>query len=163
MCITQAWLRHHLTGLKYSLHCNPYRKSSRHYVYRCDRISQIKIRPFGRAKAIPNSQPLPFTHDHCKPARVLLGWSVNALAFRLRVSPSAIRREEERAELRRVTMQALAYAMALEGLVFFPSHPPMRAHNCRGASPDPRTREDYTCMGSLRSPHPPELVDPGRI
>ncbi|ORL62447.1 XRE family transcriptional regulator [Pseudomonas putida] len=90
-----------------------------------------------------NSQPLPFTHHHCKPARALLGWSVDALAFRSRVSPAAIRRVEEGAELRRVTMQALSYAMELEGLVFFPGHSPMRADNCRGATPDPRTREDY--------------------
>ncbi|EKT4523492.1 helix-turn-helix transcriptional regulator [Pseudomonas putida] len=90
-----------------------------------------------------NSQPLPFTHTHCEPARMLLEWSVDALAFRSGVSPAAIRRVENGAELRRVTMQALAFAMELEGLVFFPGHPPRRADNCRGATPDPRTREDY--------------------
>lgn len=74
---------------------------------------------------------------------MLLEWSVDALAFRSGVSPAAIRRVENGAELRRVTMQALAFAMEQEGLVFFPGHPPMRADNCRGATPDPRTREDY--------------------
>lgn len=95
-----------------------------------------------------NSQPLPFTHSHCEPARLMLGWSVDALAFRSGVSPVAIRRVENGAELRRVTMQALAYAMELEDLVFFPGHLPMRADNCRGATPDPRTRETITRSNS---------------
>ena len=47
----------------------------------------------------------------------MLDWSVEALAFRSGVSPKAIRRIARGAELRRVTMQALAYAMELEGLV----------------------------------------------
>lgn len=49
----------------------------------------------------------------------------------------------ERAELRRVTMQALAHALEAKGLVFFPGHPPLRAGNCRGATPHPRTRDDH--------------------
>jgi len=53
-------------------------------------------------KLFLNSQPLPFTHAHCKPARMMLGWSVDALAFRSGVSPAAIRRVEEGAELRRI-------------------------------------------------------------
>ncbi|MEO9240804.1 MULTISPECIES: helix-turn-helix domain-containing protein, partial [Pseudomonas] len=51
---------------------------------------------------------MPFKSAHCEPARSLLGWSVEALAFRSGVSPNAIRRIEKGAELRRVTMQALA-------------------------------------------------------
>lgn len=90
-----------------------------------------------------NDLPLPFLSPHCEPARLQLGWSIDALAFRSGVSPGAIRCVENGAELRRVTMQALAYAMEMEGLVFFPGHPPMRADNCRGATPDPRSRGDY--------------------
>lgn len=87
--------------------------------------------------------PLGFLPAHCAEARSMLGWSVEALAFHSGVSPRAIRSIENGAELRRVTMQALAYAMEAEGLVFFPGHPPLRADNCRGATPDPRTRDDY--------------------
>lgn len=99
--------------------------------------------PWDDLELFLNSQPLPFHHSHCEPARLLLGWSVDALAFRSGVSPRAIRSVEKGAELRRVTMQALAYAMEQEGLAFLPGHPPMRVDNCRGATPDPRTREDY--------------------
>lgn len=87
--------------------------------------------------------PLGFLPGHCAEARTMLGWSVEALAFRSGVSPRAIRSIENGAELRRVTMQALAFAMEAEGLVFFPGHPPLRAGNCRGATPDPRTRNDF--------------------
>lgn len=87
--------------------------------------------------------PLGFLPGHCAEARTMLGWSVEALAFRSGVSPRAIRSIENGAELRRVTMQALAFAMEAEGLVFFPGHPPLRAGNCRGATPDPRTRDDF--------------------
>lgn len=87
--------------------------------------------------------PLGFLPSHCAVARSMLGWSVEDLAFRSGVSPSAIQSIENGAELRRVTMQALAYAMEKEGLVFFPGHPPLRADNCRGATPDPITRDDY--------------------
>jgi len=87
--------------------------------------------------------PLGFLPYHCAPARSLLGWSVEALAFRSGVSPGAIRSIENGAELRRVTMQALAHALEAKGLVFFPGHPPLRAGNCRGATPHPGTRDDY--------------------
>lgn len=87
--------------------------------------------------------PLGFLPCHCAEARTMLGWSIEALAFRSGVSPRAIRSIENGAELRRVTMQALAFAMEAEGLVFFPGHAPLRAGNCRGATPDPRIRDDY--------------------
>ena len=90
-----------------------------------------------------NYLPLGFGSSHCAPAREMLGWSVEALAFRSGVSPSAIRRVESGAILRRVTMQALAYALETEGLVFFPDNEPMRTGHCRGATRDPRTRNDY--------------------
>ncbi|WKY31091.1 helix-turn-helix domain-containing protein [Pseudomonas donghuensis] len=73
----------------------------------------------------------------------MLGWSVEALAFRSGVSPGAIRRLENGAELRRVTMQALAYALEAEGLVFLPGHEPMRGDNFRGATANPKSRDDF--------------------
>lgn len=87
--------------------------------------------------------PLGFRTEHCEPARSALGWSAEALAFRSSVSLDAIRRVERGVELRRVTMQALAFAFETEGLIFFPGHPPLRSDDCRGATPDPRAREDY--------------------
>ncbi|AHC82711.1 XRE family transcriptional regulator [Pseudomonas monteilii SB3101] len=87
--------------------------------------------------------PLGFRSEHCEPSRLALEWSVEALAFRSGVSPEAIRTVELGKELRRVTMQALAFALEAEGLIFFPGHPPLRSDDCRGATPDPRTRGDY--------------------
>lgn len=87
--------------------------------------------------------PLGFRSEHCEPSRIALEWSVEALAFRSGVSPDAIRMVELGSELRRVTMQALAFALEAEGLIFFPGHPPLRSDDCRGATPDPRTRGDY--------------------
>ncbi len=87
--------------------------------------------------------PLGFRSEHCAPSRHALEWSVEALAFRSGVSPDAIRRVELGDELRRVTMQALAFALEAKGLIFFPGHPPLRSDDCRGATPDPRTRGDY--------------------
>ncbi|MFP3443797.1 helix-turn-helix domain-containing protein [Pseudomonas sp. SIMBA_067] len=87
--------------------------------------------------------PLGFRSEHCGPSRLALGWSVEALAFRSGVSPDSIRRVELGEELRRVTMQALAFALEAEGLIFFPGHPPLRSDDCRGATPDPKTRGDY--------------------
>ncbi|WP_145183325.1 helix-turn-helix transcriptional regulator [Pseudomonas sp. URMO17WK12:I11] len=89
------------------------------------------------------SLPLQFGSEHCEIARSMVGWSVEALAFRSGVSPGAIRRLERGAELLPVTMQALAYAFEAEGLVFFAANAPMRGDNCSGATPDPRTRDDY--------------------
>jgi hypothetical protein len=87
--------------------------------------------------------PLGFRAEHCRPARFFLDWSVEALAFRSGVSPDAIRRVELGNELRRVTMQALAFALETEGLIFFPGRTPLRSDDCRGATPDPKTRGDY--------------------
>ncbi|MND51255.1 hypothetical protein D3C81_479270 [compost metagenome] len=69
--------------------------------------------------------PPGFLPAHCAKARTKLGWSVEALAFRSGVSSRAIRGTDNRAELRRVTMQALAFAKESGGLVFFPDHPPL--------------------------------------
>ena len=87
--------------------------------------------------------PLSFRTEHCEPARSLLGWSLEALAFRSRVSLDAIRRVEGGIEMRRVTMQALAFAFETEGLIFFPGHLPFRSDDCRGATADPSMRDDY--------------------
>lgn len=87
--------------------------------------------------------PLGFESAHCASARAMLGWSVEALAFRSGVSLNAIRRVESGMELGRVTMQALSYTLEAEGLIFFPNTQPLRAGNCRGATPDPKTRADY--------------------
>lgn len=66
---------------------------------------------------------LGFLPGHCAEARTMLGWSVEALAFRSGVSPGAIRCIENWAELRCVTIQPLASAMQAEGLVFFQATP----------------------------------------
>lgn len=87
--------------------------------------------------------PNGFKSTHCAPARLRLGWSVEALAFRSGASRAAIRRIEDGAELRDVTMQAIAFAFEKEGLIFIPGHPPMSGDNCRGATKDPRDRRDY--------------------
>lgn len=87
--------------------------------------------------------PNGFESSHCAPARLRLGWSIEALAFRSGVSIGAIRSIENGAELRGVTMQALAFAFEAEGLIFIPGHPPMPGDNCRGATKDPRSRHDY--------------------
>ncbi|CAI8811147.1 HTH cro/C1-type domain-containing protein [Pseudomonas donghuensis] len=44
--------------------------------------------------------PLGFRSYHCAEARTMLGWSIEALAFRSGVSPGAIRRLEDGAGLR---------------------------------------------------------------
>ena len=88
--------------------------------------------------------PLSFSAAHCAPARAMMNWSVEALAFRSRVSVKAIMGlEEGRRTLRPVTMQALSFAFEAEALVFLPGLKPMRGHNCRGGTMDPRTRDDY--------------------
>lgn len=90
-----------------------------------------------------DSLPIGFRSAHCAAARQMIGWSVEALAFRSGVSPGAIKRVERGMELRAVTMQALAFALEGEGLIFFPGHEPLRGDNCRGATKDPRTRADF--------------------
>lgn len=87
--------------------------------------------------------PLSFTNAHCGPARTLLNWSIDALAYASGVSPEAIKQLEKGEHLRTVSMQALAFALEAEGLVFFPGHPPLKGENCRGATKDPRSRRDY--------------------
>jgi len=87
--------------------------------------------------------PNGFKSAHCAPARLRLGWSVEALAFRSGVSRAAIKRFEKGAKLRDVTMQALAFAFEQEGLIFIPGHPPMSGDNCHGATKDPRSHRDY--------------------
>jgi len=63
------------------------------------------------------SLPPQFERGHCEIARSMVGWSVEALAFRSAVSPGAIKRLEGGAELLPVTMQALAFAFETEGLI----------------------------------------------
>jgi hypothetical protein len=88
--------------------------------------------------------PLSFSAVHCAPARAMLNWSAEALAFWSGVSVKAIRQlEAGRRTLRRVTMQALSYAFEVEALVFLPGLKPMRGNNCRGGTTDPRTRDDF--------------------
>lgn len=87
--------------------------------------------------------PLSFRGDHCAPARKLLGWNIADLSSASGVTPQAIQRLERGAHLKSVSMQALAFALEAEGLVFFPGHPPLRGENCRGSTKDPRSRRDY--------------------
>ena len=90
------------------------------------------------------SLPLDFTDVHCVQAREMLGWTVEALAFRSGVSTKAIRELESGTRtLRRVTMQALSFALETEGLIFLPGHKPMRSGDCRGATTDPKDRDDF--------------------
>lgn len=93
-----------------------------------------------------DSLPIGFRPAHCAAARLMLGWSVEALAFRSGVSPGAIKRVERGLELRPVTMQALAFALEGEGLLFFPGHVPLRGENCRGATKNPRNRSDFNLV-----------------
>lgn len=91
-----------------------------------------------------NDLPVSFSTEHCAKARAMLDWSIEALAFRSGVSVRAIRDlENNRRPLRKVTMQALSFALEAEGLVFLPGMEPMRGQNCRGGTQDPRTRDDF--------------------
>jgi len=92
---------------------------------------------------ILDNLPVVLSSTHCTQARAMLGWSIETLAFRSGVSPEAIRRLETGTELREVTLQALAFTLEAEGLIFFPGHEPMRGENCRGATKHPRTRDDF--------------------
>lgn len=88
--------------------------------------------------------PLGFSEAHCAKAREMVGWSVEALAFRSGVSAKAIRELELGVrKLRRVTMQALSFSLEKEGLIFIPGHEPMRGNNCRGGTTNPRERDDF--------------------
>lgn len=88
--------------------------------------------------------PLHFSEAHCAKAREMVGWSVETLAFRSGVSPKAIRELELGIrKLRRVTMQALSFSLETQGLIFIKGHEPMRGHNCRGGTTNPRGRDDF--------------------
>lgn len=89
------------------------------------------------------SLPLGFTNGHCAQARKMLGWTVEALAFRSGVSTKAIRELELGTRTLRVTMQALSFALEAEGLFFLPGHKPMRGDNFGGATTDPRDRDNF--------------------
>lgn len=91
--------------------------------------------------------PLSFMDVHCAPSRELLGWNIDDLSLAAGVSPQAIQRLECDAHLRTVSLQALAFVLEAEGLVFFPDHPPLRGMNCRGSTKDPRSRLDYHLLG----------------
>ncbi|MBT2375752.1 helix-turn-helix transcriptional regulator [Pseudomonas fluorescens] len=87
---------------------------------------------------------LGFSKAHCAKAREMVGWSVEALAFRSEVSVKAIKELELGVrKLRRVTMQALSFSFEKEGLIFIPGHEPMRGSNCRGGTTNPRGRDDF--------------------
>lgn len=87
--------------------------------------------------------PLSFRGTHCHPARELLGWSIDDLSSASAVTTQAIQRLERGSRLKEVSMQALAFALEAEGLVFFPGHPPLKGINCCGSTKDPRSRHDY--------------------
>ena len=96
------------------------------------------------AKEFARSLPLAFRLEHCQPARKILGWSVEALAFRSGVSVKAIEDFERGArELLPVTLQALAFSLEREGLIFLPGIDPMTGDNLRGTTEDPKLRADY--------------------
>ncbi|MCQ4310930.1 helix-turn-helix transcriptional regulator [Pseudomonas stutzeri] len=84
------------------------------------------------------------TAEHCRQARAMLGWEQDELAQRSGVSLSAIQRFEEGiAPLNDVTLQALAFRLEQENLIFIPEHPPLRCGNVKGCTPDPRSRQDF--------------------
>lgn len=90
------------------------------------------------------NQPPTLTPQQCVQGRAILEWSQEALAFRSGASVKAIQEFEAGGRpLKWVTKQALAFAMETEGLVFIPSASPLRGENCRGATPDPRLRDDF--------------------
>ena len=87
-----------------------------------------------------------FTPLHCAQARDMLGWSVEHLSERSKVSVPAIQRFEASGPIRDVTRLALAYCLEAEGLVFFPGFAPGRGGNIRGTTPDPIGREDFALI-----------------
>jgi hypothetical protein len=90
------------------------------------------------------SLPLTFTRTHCVQARSMLGWSVEALAFRSGVSVRAIQQfEAGERDLLRVSVQALSFSLEAQGLIFVPGSGPLKGANARGATQDPRSRSDY--------------------
>lgn len=87
-----------------------------------------------------------FTPLHCAQARELLGWSLEQLSDKSKVSVPAIQRFEASERVRDVTLLALAYSLEAEGLVFFPGFAPSWASNFRGTTPDPMGREDFAMI-----------------
>lgn len=87
-----------------------------------------------------------FTPLHCAQARELLGWSLEQLSHKSKVSVPAIQRFEASGPVRDVTLLALAYSLEAEGLVFFPGFAPSWASNFRGTTPDPMGREDFALI-----------------
>lgn len=87
-----------------------------------------------------------FTPLHCAQARELLGWSLEQLSDKSKVSVPAIQRFEACERVRDVTLLALAYSLEAEGLVFFPGFAPSWASNFRGTTPDPMGREDFALI-----------------
>ena len=110
-----------------------------------DKARSLKQDEFNRRMSLlAEGLPLGFSETHCAKAREMLGWSVEALAFRSGVSTKAIRELELGVRsLRRVTMQALSFSLEAEGLIFISGHEPMRGQNCRGGTTDPRARHDF--------------------
>lgn len=90
--------------------------------------------------------PLEFKDAHCGPARKLLGWSIEDLSSASGVTSQSIQRLERGEQLKAVSMQALAFALGAEGLMFFPGHPPLKGENCRGSTKDPRDHSDYPLL-----------------
>lgn len=87
-----------------------------------------------------------FTPLHCAQARELLGWGLEQLSDKSKVSVPAIQRFEASERVRDVTLLALAYSLEAEGLVFFPGFAPSWASNFRGTTPDPMGREDFALI-----------------
>lgn len=84
------------------------------------------------------------TPQHCVQGRAILGWAQEALAFRSGASVKAIQEFEAGSRpLKRVTKQALTFAMEAEGLIFIPNGPASRGGDLRGVMPDPRLRDDF--------------------
>lgn len=74
----------------------------------------------------------------------MLGWEPTELALRSGVSLGAIQRfEAGLAPLNDVSLQALAYRLEQENLLFISGHPPLRGGDVTGCTPDPRSRRDF--------------------
>lgn len=61
-----------------------------------------------------------FTAKHCAQARVMLGWSREALARQAGVAVQAIEQLEDHGDVDDETRLILAFRLEAEGLVFFP-------------------------------------------
>lgn len=84
------------------------------------------------------------TAEHCRQARAMLEWEQDELAERSGVSLGAIQRfEDGLAALNDVTLQALAFRLEQENLIFISGHPPLWCRDVKGCTPDPRSRSDF--------------------